>query len=166
MAEPYRGLVGGLWFAFRESPSLLFRAYAVVGVLTSALVSLVVAFGLVDLIAATSGGPGGSLTLSRSFYVVVGLAVVAPLLAPVLLVARARRRGDPVPPTRYDRALGVAGFAFFLLLYVGLVVTRPPSMEGDAGVLDRLPDVAGLAFPAAGALLEWVAHRTSRNPET
>lgn len=166
MAEPYRGLLGALRFAFRESPSRLFRAYVAVAVLVTALVSLVVTLGLVDLIAATSGGRGGTLTLSRAFYVVVGLAVVVPLLAPALLVARARRRGNPVPPARYDRALGAAGLAFVVLLYAGLVVTRPASMEGDAGVLDQLPDAAGLAFPVVGVLLEWVAHRTSRNSET
>lgn len=168
MADGYRGVFGAFPYAFRTSDSLLFRTYVLVGALTAALVSLLVAFGLVVLIAGTAAVEGGSLTLSRAFYVVVGLFVVAPLLAPVLLVARRHRRADaPIVNSRYDFGLAASGYLFVVSLYVGLVTTVPPEQQTPppsavapaVEVLYGLPQLAGVVPPLLAAALIVVVHR-------
>lgn len=133
MADGYDGLPGAFPYAFRASGSWLFRSYVLVSALATALVSLLIAFGLVVLIARTAAVEGGSLTLSRSFYVVVGLFLVAPMLAPTLLVARRHRRSAAATATaagdRYDAGLALAGYLFLVALYVGLVIAVPPALQ-------------------------------------
>jgi len=109
--DSYSGLLTAYPYAFRQSDSRLFRSYVVVSGLLGALFAFLMAGALVVLVGNTAGARGGSLTLSRTFYVVVGLFVFAPLVGPVLLVARRHRRETPVAP-RYDAALGAAGYAF------------------------------------------------------
>ena len=89
----YSGLVGAFPYAFRRSDSWLFRSYVVLGGLVAAVIALLFVFALVVLIAGTTGGRGGTFTLSRAFFIVVGLFVVAPVLAPVgiYLVHRSMR---------------------------------------------------------------------------
>jgi hypothetical protein len=151
MADGYRGLFGAFPYAFRRSDSWTFRSYVVVGGLAAALVSLFVVIGLIVLVANTAGVGGGSLTLSRSFYVVVGLLVVAPMLAPVLLVARRYRRGlarpdrRPSGSRRYDALLAIGGYAFVVSVYVGLVVSMPESWTLDGEVVRRPPPSGALA---------------------
>lgn len=163
--EAYRGLLGALRYAPRASDSLLFRSYALVGGVAAALVAIVFALGLVVLIAGTTGGSGGSLTLSRAFFVVVAMFVVAPLLAPILLVARRHRHGRAVPDAarRYDAALALAGYVFLASLYVGLVVSVPPAYRepasGAVAALYALPAVAGVIPPLLGVAGIWLAHR-------
>ena len=164
----YDGLLGAIPYAFRSSRSRVFRSYAVVGVLAAVLVAVFMALALVTLFGATAGARGGSLTLSRAFYMVVALFLVGPLLAPVLLVARRHRRvGDR---KRYDAWLGFAGFVFLASLYVGLVVAVPvANQEAVTGVLAplievlyALPSLAGLVPPVLAAVLIWLAHRFAR----
>lgn len=178
MADGYNGLPGAFPYAFRASGSWLFRSYAVVSAVAAAAIGLLVALGLVVLIARTAAVEGGSLTLSRSFYVVVGLFVVAPVLAPTLLVARRHRRGNARPGDRYDLALALAGYLFLLSLYVGLVIAVPPELRAAprpfsvpvVGVetvalvpvvefLYGLPAPAGIVPPVVAAALIGVAHR-------
>lgn len=162
----YRGVLGAVPYAVRASDSWLFRVYAVVGSLAAAVAAVLTALGLVVLVAATAGAAGGAFTLSRTFYVVVGLLVVVPLLAPVLLVARRHRRDRSVDP-RYDPALGAAGFLFLATLYLGLVATVPPAQQQPAsGVLSPLvralysmPAIYGLVPPALAAGLIYAVHR-------
>ena len=87
MADDYGGVLGAFPYAFRTSDSLLFRSYVVLGGLLTVAVSLLFVAAVIGVIAGTTGGQGGSLTLSRSFFAVVGLFVVVPLVAPVLFVA-------------------------------------------------------------------------------
>lgn len=164
----YDGLLGALPYAFRSSRSRVFRGYAVVGVLAAVLVTVFMVLALVTLFGATAGARGGSLTLSRAFYVVVALFLVGPLLAPILFVARRHRRVGS--RKRYDTWLGLAGFAFLASLYVGLIITVPvANQEAVTGVLApvvetlyALPGLAGLVPPVLGALLIWVVHRLAR----
>ena len=155
MSGDYRGVVGAFPYAFRRSGSWLFRSYVVVSALATLLVGLIVTAGLVVLIANTAQFAGGSLTLSRSFYVVVGLLVVLPMVAPTLLVARRHRVGRggsgasasgsgngsaaadagavdanaDARGARYDAALALAGYLFILSVYVGLVTSVPPGQQ-------------------------------------
>lgn len=177
MVDGYRGVFGAIPYAFGASDSRLFRSYVVVGTLVAALVALFVALGLVVLFGATSGAQGGAFTLSRAFYAVVGLLVVAPMLAPTLLVARRHRRGRTTD-TRYDFALGASGYAFVGAMYVALVVFMPTCFTLDGqrtcpappdgllrpvvSFLYGLPDAAGFVPLVLAAALIVLVHRTLR----
>jgi hypothetical protein len=144
MAEAYRGAIGAVPYALRQSDSWLFRSYVIVGGLVAALVALLTTLGIVVLFGQTANVPGGSLTLSRAFYVVVGLFAFAPLVAPVLLVARRHRRSGSDPA--YDRWLGAAGYLFVLSLYGGVVASMPAQFELDGELVAR-PTPTGLDAP-------------------
>jgi uncharacterized membrane protein YuzA (DUF378 family) len=177
MASGYDGVFGAFPYAFRESESRLFKLYVVASAVAIGLVALFVAAALVVLIGQTAAVQGGSLTLSRSFYIVVGLLVVLPAIAPTLLVARRRRRGSQ-GSKRHEAALAAAGFVFLLTIYLGVVasmpetftldgetVTRPP--PGGAfgpviAVLYAIPSVFAWSVPLAGAALVGLAHRVFR----
>jgi len=162
----YRGVLGAFPYALRASSSTVFRIYTLLAALATLFVTLIIAFGLVTLIAATASVAGGSLTLSRAFYAVVGILIVGPLLAPVLLVARRHRRNRQVA-THYDSLLGVSGGFFLLSLYTGLVITVPPAqqqpvsgvLEGVITTLYEWPPLAGVVPPALASGVIWVVHR-------
>jgi len=164
----YRGVFGAFPYAARASESWLFRSYAVVSVLVGGGLGLLFAFGLVVLVAQAAALAGGSLTLSRAFYVLVGLLLVAPVIAPTLLVARRHRREGST--RRYDAALALAGYLLVASLYVGLVITVPPAQQQvPAGAfapvvvaLYALPPAAAVAPPLAGVAAIWLAHRLAR----
>jgi hypothetical protein len=149
MAEEYGGVLGAFPYAFRVSDSLLFRSYVVVGGLVALLVSLLVVLAIVVLFGNTAQFRGGSLTLSRAFFAVFGLGLVAPLLAPTLLVARRHRRRGSTP--RYDRWIAVAGYLFVLSLYLGAVASMPESFVLD-GETETRPAPSGLFAPVVAAL--------------
>jgi uncharacterized membrane protein YuzA (DUF378 family) len=169
MTDGYRGLFGAFPYAFRQSRSFVFRTYVLVGALASLAVTLLFGAGLVVLVAQTAALEGGSLTLSRAFYVVVGLFVVAPLVAPVLLVARRHRRAEG-NDVRYDFTLSLAGYLFIVSLYVGLVITVPADQQTapPAAVaplvetLYALPQLAGVLPPLLAAAVIAVVHRLLR----
>ncbi|MFC4356932.1 hypothetical protein ACFO0N_03100 [Halobium salinum] len=163
----YGGLFGAFPYAFRASDSWFFRSYVLLSALTSLLVGLLVAAGVVVLLGNTASFSGGSITLSRAFYIVVGLLVVGPILAPTLFVARRHRRGWSSDGDGYDVALALSGYAFLASLYVGLVVSIPPEFQqGDAGgvvqLLYALPPLAGLVPPLAAAGGIYLVHRVLR----
>ncbi|KTG30450.1 hypothetical protein [Haloferax profundi] len=177
MADDYGGVFGAFPYAFRHSESWLFKLYVLVGALASGIVSLFVIFGLVVLIGATAAVPGGSLTLSRSFYVLVGLFIVAPLVAPVLFVARRHRKTGS--DRRYDVSLAFTGFLFILSVYVGLVISVPADLQtvpepftlGPITVsalvpvvelLYALPSLYGILPPVVCAAVIYGAHRLLR----
>jgi len=169
MADDYGGVVGAFPYAFRASDSRLFRSYVVLGGLLTVAVSLLFVAAVVGVIAGTTGGRGGNLTLSRSFFAVVGLFVVVPLVAPVLFVARRHRRGvrDDGP---YDAALAAAGYLFVGALYVGLVISVPPAQQSTptgtlapvVAVLYALPQLAGVGPPVVAAAVVLLCHRWLR----
>lgn len=176
MADGYRGLFGAFPYAFSRSDSRLFKSYVLVGGFAAAVLSLFMVLSLVVLFGQTASIQGGSLTLSRAFYAVVGLLLVAPTVAPILLVARRHRRGLAADAgARYDRWLAFAGYAFLLSLYVGLVVSVPECFELDGeqvcrgrptglfapvvAVLYALPQAAAVLPPALAAAFMWAVHR-------
>lgn len=159
MSDGYSGVPGAFPFAFRASDSRLFRSYLLVGSAVAALMTVIFLAGLVNVMAATAGAGGGSLTLSRTFVVVVALFVVGPLIAPVLLVAR-RHRLDYGRPG-YDRGLAAAGYLFVVALYLGVVATIPPELQQPAsGALAPVVRALYAADPALGAVLPVAAAAT------
>jgi hypothetical protein len=168
MSDDYGGVLGAFPYAFRASDSFLFRSYVVLGGVLTLVVGFLFVAAVVGAVASTIGG-GGSLTLSRSFFVVVGLFVVAPLVAPVLFVARRHRRegGDGA---RYDAALAAVGYLFVLALYAGLVISVPPAHQTTpsgplapvAAALYALPQRVGLVPPLVAAGLIPLCHRLFR----
>lgn len=166
MTDDYGGVLGAFPYAFRATDSWLCRSYVLAGGLSTVAVSVLFIAAVIGIIAGTTGGRGGSLTLSRSFVAVVGLFVVVPLVAPVLFVARRHRRTDPVND-RYDAALAATGYLFVVALYVGLVISVPPSQQTTptgalapvVAALYALPQLAGLVPPLVAAAVIPLCHR-------
>jgi hypothetical protein len=166
--DGYGGVLGTYPYAYRRSRSRLLRSYALVGGLVTALVVLVFLAALVQLVANTTGTAGGTFTFVRAFYIVLGLAVVAPLMGPVLLVARRHRRGGS--SLAYDRALAGGGYLFLFSLYLALVVAAPPALREAppavlapvVEVLYALPPAAGAVPPLAAVAVGYLLHRHYR----
>lgn len=166
--EGYGGALGTYPYAFRHSDSRLFRSYVLVGGLVTALVVVVFAAAFVQLVGNTLGTSGGTFTFVRAFFVVVGLIVVVPLMAPVLLVARRHRRQGSTPS--YDRALAAGGYLFVVALYLGLVVSAPPELRDQPSgalapvveVLYGLPALAGVVPPLLAVAVGYLLHRRYR----
>lgn len=159
----YDGLPGAFPYALRTSESMLFKAYVVVATLLTVAISLIFTFGLIGVLAGSTGARGGTFTFSRTFFLFVGLLVVAPLLAPVLLVARRHRH--TASSVAYDRGLALSALVFIASLYVGLVISVPPSLQesttsGAVTALYGLPQLAGLAPPLLAVGLMYLVHRT------
>lgn len=161
-ADAYGGLLGAFPYAFRASESWLFRLYVVLGGLAGALTALLFGLSLVALIGSTAGVGGGSFSFVRAFFVFVGLLVIAPMVAPVLFVARRHRRQRP--DRRFDATLGGLGFLFLGSLYVAGVISTPAAqqevptgsvLEPVVAALYALPRLAGLVPPllVAGAMV-------------
>ncbi|MFD1598758.1 hypothetical protein [Halobellus rarus] len=177
MASGYDGVFGAFPYAFRSSESRLFKLYVIASALVIGLITLFVGIAVVVLIGQTAAVQGGQLTLSRSFYVVVGLLVVLPAIAPVLIVARRRRKTETSSP-RHEAALAATGFVFLLSLYLGLVASMPETFALDGETVTRpqpsglfapliaglyaIPSVFSWTVPLAGALLVGLAHRLFR----
>lgn len=158
----YGGLPGAFPYAFAVSPSHLFRAYVVVSAVLGVLASVVVLAALARWITASTGAFG-----EQAFLLTVGLLVLAPMFAPVLLVARRHRRGRDDATGRYDRALALAGFGYVAAIWLGMAVAgaQPPQPGPFApvvGLLYRAPGVLGLVPPLVGAAGVLLAHRRAR----
>lgn len=161
----YGGVVGAFPYAFRASDSWLFRSYVLVGGLVGLLVVALAALALPGWIAATLR-QSAVVTLSRAVLVLAAAAVLAPLFAPVVLVARRHRRDAAVDP-RYDGLLGLAGHLLVLSLWLLLVITAPAgSREAPAGALAplvaalyALPRAAGVLPPLLSVALIYLLHR-------
>lgn len=117
MADEYRGLAGAFVSAFRRSDSWLLRAYVVASALVGAFVVVLLALGVVSWLATPA--PIGQ----RALLGVIGVLVLVPLFAPVLVVARRHRRS--VGSRRPDAALGLVGFGFVLSVYLALLISDP-----------------------------------------
>ena len=162
MADSYRGVFGAIPYAIRHTESWTMRLYGVVGALTAGLIATVVTLALVVWMAETADVQSGTFLFSRSLYVVAGFAAVAPLLAPLLFVARRHRRGDPVRPG-YDRKMAYGGFLFLLSLYVGMVISAPaelrePTESVVVNALYALPRPVGFVPPVAAAVVVFATH--------
>ena len=164
--EAYGGAVGAFPYAFRTSDSRLFRLYVVLAAVLTALSIVFFLFALAFWVAQTLG-QSPVAALSRAFLILIWLAVVAPVIAPVLLVARRHRRGRPVDH-RYDVALAATGFLYVLAVYVGLLIGAPADARGTptgavAPVVETLyamPRWAGAVPPLAVVAAMYLAHWT------
>jgi hypothetical protein len=149
MSETYSGVFGAVPYAFRQSDSRLFRAYALLGGALAGLLAVFFTFALVVSVASTANLSGGTITFVRSVFVFFGFLVTAPLLAPILLVARHHRRAGS--DGRYDAALGASGAAYLLTLYLGAVASMPAEFTIDGEVSTR-PEPSGATAPLVEAL--------------
>jgi hypothetical protein len=140
----YGGLLTAFPYAVRESDSRLFKLYATVSGLLSTLLAFFFAAAVTVAVSNTLGAGGGTFTFVRSFYVFVALAVVSPIVAPVLFVAREHRRGRG--DAGFDRRMALLGFVYFVALYVAAVISMPPEFTLDGEVTTR-PDPSGLFAP-------------------
>ena len=164
----YGGVLGAFPYAFGASSSRLFRSYVVIGGLIAILGTLLFAASVVTILANTFRTAGGTFTFSRAFVVVVALAIVGPIMAPVLLAARRHRRGKG--SATYDRAIATAGYGFLFAIYLALVISAPPGARDDppaflapvVQVLYDLPQVAGLVPLVVGAAAIYLVHRAYR----
>jgi hypothetical protein len=159
---------GAIPYAIRTTDSWTMRLYGVIGALTAGLIATVVTLALVVWMAETAEVQSGTFLFSRSLYVVAGFAAVAPLLAPLLFVARRHRRGDPVKPG-YDRNLAYGGFAFLVSLYLGMVISAPAELRDPAesvvvNALYALPQPVGVVPPIAAAIVVFWTHYRLRLP--
>ncbi|MFC6753841.1 hypothetical protein [Halorubrum tibetense] len=162
MTDSYRGVFGAIPYAIRNTDSWAMRVYGVVGAVAAAFITLVVTLGLVVWMGETAEVQSGTFLFSRSLYVIAGFAAVAPLLAPLLFVARRHRRDDRVA-AGYDRWLAAAGFVFLVSLYLGMVISAPADLRDPTdsvvvSALYALPPRAGFAPPIAGAGLVFLTH--------
>lgn len=173
MTDEYGGLLGAFPYAFRRSDSRLFRVYAVLAGLLAAALGLFFTFALVVTIASTASLAGGTITFVRSVFILFGFLVVAPLVAPILFVARRHRRVGS--DDAYDAGLATAGVVYLVTLYLGAIASMPAQFEIDGEVTTRpepsgltapvvealyaLPEVLSWTLPLAGALLILVVHR-------
>ncbi|WP_435074440.1 hypothetical protein [Halorubrum sp. HHNYT27] len=162
MADSYRGVFGAIPYAIRHTESWTMRVYGVIGALTAGLIATVVTLALVVWMAETADVQGGTFLFSRSLYVIAGFAAVAPLLAPLLFVARRHRRDDPVRPG-YDRKMAYGGFLFLLSLYVGMIISAPAELREPAesvvvNALYALPRPVGFVPPVVAALVVFAIH--------
>ncbi|QLH79922.1 hypothetical protein HZS55_05105 [Halosimplex rubrum] len=167
-AETYKGLLTAYPYAFRASDSMAFRIYAGVSALFGIGVVLLFTFAVVTLLGSTADAAGGSFTFSRAFFLFLMFLVLAPLVAPVLFVARRHRRVGS--ETRYDRQMAATGYGFLLAMYVALVITTPADLQEDPGglfgavaeFLYGLPNGTAVVPPVAAALLIYLTHRQLR----
>ena len=161
----YRGLPSAFPYAFRASESRLFKTYVLVGGLAALFVVLAFTAALVNLMGDTASAQGGTFTFSRTFFVFLMVLVFAPLVAPILLVARHHRR---VGPNRtYERALAAGGYLFFVGMYVSLAVSVPPALREESpgalgAFLYSLPTVTAAVPPLVAVVAIYLAHRRYR----
>lgn len=157
----YRGLPGAFVFAFRRSDSLVFRAYAVTSAVVGAFVAVVLLLGLVSWLASPATPFG-----QQALLAVIGVLLLLPLFAPVLVVAR-RHRHD-VGGRRPDALVGLAGFGVVLAVYLALLVSdpNPHEVSGPLGpavaALDALPRSAWVVPPLLAVGLLALAVRLTR----
>jgi hypothetical protein len=163
--DAYSGILGAFPYAYRTSESRLFRAYAAVGGLVALAVVLLFALALVVLLGGSAAATGGTFTFSRAFFIALMFLVIAPLVAPVLSVARRHRRSGST--LAYDRAVAATGFAFLASLFVMLAASVPAVQQSAPGgpvvaLLYVAPRVSGVAAPLAVSAALVVVHRRFR----
>lgn len=151
-------VVGAVKYAVVEGESRLFRSYAAIGSLLALFVALSFVLALPVWVVEISESGGGPLQrIGLGLLWLVGLAVIATMLVPMLFVVRRHREGRP----ERQFAFGLAGYAYVLTVYLALVVSAPEDLrdspEGVLGplleVLYGLPPLSGLLLPVAGTLL-------------
>lgn len=160
MPEAYAGLLGAYVYALRRTRSWVCRSYVV----ASAAVGLFIA--VILLLAVVSWAAHPVAFGERTFLGVIGIVLLLPLTAPVLLVARRHRLSGSEPAA--DRWLALAGYGFVAAIVLALFVSDPTAhaTTGPFGPvvagLDALPNGAWVVFPVVAAAAIVVAARRTR----
>lgn len=124
------------------------RSYAVVASIVGVFVSLLFLLAFPEWVLLTDAGP--LQRVGRAFLVLVGLGVVAAMLAPLLFVDRRRRAGRP----QRQLAFGVAGYAYLASLYLALLASAPADARSEpSGTVAPVVEVFYALPPAAGAVV-------------
>lgn len=145
----YAGLLTAFPYAIRESGSRLFTLYAIASGLLSLVLGFYFAAAVAVAVANTLGATGGTFTFVRSFFVFVAFLVVAPVVGPVLFVAREHRRGRG--DVRYDRRMALLGVVYVFSLYLAAVISMPAEFTLDGDTATR-PEPSGLFAPVVSVL--------------
>lgn len=164
--QSYSGAITAFPYAFKTSNSSAFKLYTVVGGLLVLGGLLLFVLGIIALLGRISGTPAGVLTFLPALYLLVWLFTVAPIAAPILLVARRHRleRGN----SRYDRSIALAGFAFIVALYLGAIISTPAGQQAtvQSGLIAPLiqffyglPRTVGVVPPLLAAAIMVAIHR-------
>lgn len=151
-------VLGAVKYAVVEGESRLFRSYAAIGSFLALFVALAFVLALpvwVVEIGESGGGPLQRIGLGLLWL--VGMAVIATMVVPMLFVVRRHREGRP----ERQFAFGLAGYAYVLTVYLALVVSAPadlrdPPQGALAPVLEALyglPRLSALLFPVLGTIL-------------
>lgn len=163
----YSGAVTAFPYAFRISDSRVFKVYAVVGGLITLFGTVFFMLAIVSLLGRISGTPAGVLTFQPALYLIVWLFTIAPIAAPVLLVARQYRLGRG--NSSYDTWIAIAGFAFIGAIYLAAIITTPVERQSSISPglfapilrsLYELPRMAGVIPPLLAAIGMAIVHRT------
>lgn len=155
----YRGLLGAYPFAFRQSPSWLFRSYVVTSALVGFYIAILLGLALVTWVANPVAFG------DRALLGVIMIAVLAPVFGPVLIVARRYRRA--ASSLTADRWFAVAGYSVLGGILLALLISDPTPhatagpLSGLLTFVDRVPRRYAL-IPPVGALavLALVSWRT------
>lgn len=159
--EPSRSrsvVLGAVKYGVTEGDSRLFRSYAVIGSLLALLVGLMFVLALPVWVMEIAESGGSTLDrVGLGLLWLVGLAVIATMILPMLFVVRRHRLGRPERQFEF----GLAGYAYVLSIYLALLVSAPADLREEPGgalapILDALyglPRLSGLAFPIVGTLL-------------
>ncbi|MFB6253343.1 MAG: hypothetical protein ABEI06_01895 [Halobacteriaceae archaeon] len=162
----YSGIVGMFPYAYRNSHSRIFKSYLIIGGIIIGLISLLMVFALISIIGATANVSGGTIALSRAFFILVGLTVIMPLLTPIIGVARHLRYRENTS-IRFEQRLALGGFLYIFLLYIGLIIstpavhqqTPPRIIEPLVTGLYSLPTILGIFPPLVGAIIILIFYR-------
>ncbi|RRJ32009.1 hypothetical protein [Halocatena pleomorpha] len=166
----YSGAITAVPYAFRASDSRLCKLYVLVGGLLTLGGTILFGLGTVALLSSIAGVPAGTFTFQPALYLLVWLFVIAPIIAPILLVARQHRVHDGT--VDYDRWIALSGFLFLLALYGGALIAAPASQRGavPSGIVGSivqflygLPREAGLLPPLVAVLVMAAVHRLNAN---
>lgn len=161
----YSGAITAVPYAFRASDSRMCKLYVFIGGLLALGITVLFGLGTVALLGSIAGAPAGVFTFQPALYLLVWLFTIAPIAAPILLVARRHRlHGGTVD---YDRWIAFSGFVFILALYCGALIVAPASQRGAVPsgfvapivrFLYELPQVAGAIPPLAAVVVMILVH--------
>ncbi|UPM43874.1 hypothetical protein [Halocatena salina] len=167
----YSGAITAVPYAFRASDSRLCKLYVLVGGLLTLGGTILFGLGTLALLSSIAGAPAGVFTFQPALYLLVWLFVIAPIIAPILLVARQHRLHDGT--VEYDRWIALSGFLVLLALYGGALIAAPAGQRGSvpSGVfgpivqfLYGLPPESGLIPPLVAVLVMGAVHRLQGHP--
>ncbi|MFC7114444.1 hypothetical protein ACFQH2_04970 [Natronoarchaeum sp. GCM10025703] len=113
---------------FRSSDSILLRSYAVVSALVGLFLIALVLLAMPIWIAQTAGQTALNM-IGRALLPLVGLALLAPLVGPVLYAEKNRAAGTA--DRQGDATLAVAGYLFVASIYLALVISAPVEARTD-----------------------------------